>query len=89
MADTRNGKAKASPARASDPAEGTDTFTSGVSKTLAKRGRGFHANGSGTVQITMPDGTTPTFTVNSGQFYPYEVVGIVAGGTNVSGYVLL
>lgn len=87
--DTRNPIIKASPVRASDPAQGSDTFAAATDKTLAKRGRGFHANGTGTVQITMPDLTTPTFNVVDGNFYPYECVGFVGAGTDVDGIVLL
>lgn len=89
MADTRNPKLKASPPGGGDPAQGSEAFTAVDNLTLAKRARGFHANGTGTVQITMPDGSTPTFNVVDGNYYPYECVGIVTAGTTVAGYVLL
>jgi hypothetical protein len=88
MSDARNAILKASPPSRTEPAAGSAAFTSGNDLTPSTWGRGFHATSAGNVKITMPDGSTPTFAVLAGCFYPYEVVSIVGSGTNVNGYVL-
>ncbi len=89
ITDTRNPLLKASPPSGSDPAQGSEDFTATDDLVLEKRGRGFHANADGAVQIEMPDGSTPTFVVKAGASYPYECVRIITAGTTVAGVVLL
>lgn len=59
------------------PAE--DAATKTASATAFAPSRGFHANDTGTVTVTMNNGASVSFYVVAGQCYPYGIKAYTAG----------